>query len=51
MAAAAAIIIRTGMSTLKFRVGRRIGSASLTADAWNDAVDVLSAAPRSAPWG
>jgi cation diffusion facilitator family transporter len=39
-----AIAIRTGMSTLKFRVGHRIGSASLLADAWNDAVDILSAA-------
>ncbi len=32
------------MSNLKFRVGRRIGSGSLVADAWNDAVDILSAA-------
>jgi cation diffusion facilitator family transporter len=39
----AAILIRTTMSTVKFRVGRRIGSASLVADAWNDAVDILSA--------
>lgn len=39
----AAIVIRSVMSTLKFRVGRRIGSASLIADAWNDAVDILSA--------
>ena len=39
----AAIVIRAAMSTLKFRVGRRIGSASLIADAWNDAVDILSA--------
>lgn len=39
-----AIAIRTMMSTLKFRVGRRIGSGSLVADAWNDAVDILSAA-------
>ena len=31
------------MSTIKFRVGRRIGSGSLIADAWNDAVDILSA--------
>jgi len=31
------------MSVAKFRVGRRIGSASLIADAWNDSVDVLSA--------
>ncbi len=38
-----AIVIRSVMSTVKFRVGRRIQSASLVADAWNDAVDILSA--------
>jgi cation diffusion facilitator family transporter len=38
-----AILIRGVMSTIKFRVGRRIGSGSLVADAWNDAVDILSA--------
>ena len=38
-----AILIRGVMSTVKFRVGRRIGSGSLIADAWNDAVDILSA--------
>ena len=40
----AAVAIRTRMSALKFRVGRRIGSGSLVADAWNDAVDIFSAA-------
>jgi len=39
----AAIIVRGGMSTFKFRAGRNIGSVSLVADAWNDAVDILSA--------
>jgi cation diffusion facilitator family transporter len=39
----AAIVIRSVMSMMKFRVGRQIGSASLVADAWNDAVDILSA--------
>ena len=39
-----AILIRSIMSTIKFRVGRRIHSSSLVADAWNDAVDILSAA-------
>ena len=39
-----AILIRSIMSTIKFRSGRRIQSASLVADAWNDAVDILSAA-------
>lgn len=38
------IAVRSVMSTVKFRVGRRIGSAALVADAWNDAVDILSAA-------
>ena len=38
-----AIAVRLAMSTLKFRVGGRIGSGSLVADAWNDAVDILSA--------
>ena len=39
-----AIIVRGVMSTLKFRVGRRLQSAALVADAWNDTVDILSAA-------
>ena len=39
----AAIVLRTVMSSLKFRVGRRIQSTSLVADAWNDAIDILSA--------
>jgi len=39
----AAIVLRTVMSTIKFRVGRRIQSTSLVADAWNDAIDILSA--------
>lgn len=38
-----AIVIRGAMSTFKFRAGRNIGSVSLIADAWNDAVDILSA--------
>jgi cation diffusion facilitator family transporter len=38
-----AIALRAAMSTVKFRVGRRIQSASLVADAWNDSVDILSA--------
>jgi len=39
----AAIVIRGVMSTVKFRVGRRIHSASLVADGWNDTVDILAA--------
>jgi cation diffusion facilitator family transporter len=38
-----AIVLRGVMSSLKFRVGRRIRSSALVADAWNDAVDILSA--------
>jgi len=42
-ALAGAIVVRGVMSVIKFRVGRRIRSTSLVADAWNDAVDILSA--------
>ncbi len=38
-----AILVRGVMSFLKFRVGRRLRSASLVADAWNDTVDILAA--------
>lgn len=38
-----AIVLRSIMSSVKFRVGRRLGSAALVADAWNDSVDILSA--------
>jgi cation diffusion facilitator family transporter len=40
----AAIVVRSVMTTVKFKVGRQIGSSSLIADAWNDAVDIPSAA-------
>jgi cation diffusion facilitator family transporter len=39
-----AIAVRSIMSAVKFRVGRRIQSASLVADGWNDTVDILAAA-------
>lgn len=39
----AAIAVKSLLSFFKFRVGRRIGSSSLIADAWNDTVDILSA--------
>lgn len=39
-----AIVLRSVMSVLKFRVGHRIQSAALFADAWNDTVDILAAA-------
>ena len=38
-----AIGLRAVMSSVKFRVGRRLRSSALVADAWNDAVDILSA--------
>lgn len=36
------VVVKAGLSTWKFRAGRRIGSSALVADAWNDAVDILS---------
>lgn len=39
----ASIVAKLLLSTTKFRYGRRIGSAALVADAWNDAVDIISA--------
>lgn len=38
-----AIVARAGMAALKFRVGKRIQSSALAADAWNDLVDIISA--------
>src|SRR3954470_14525005 len=38
-----AIVVRGVMSGIKFRVGRRIRSTSLVADAGNDLVDILAA--------
>lgn len=38
-----AIVVRGVMALVKLRTGRRLGSGALVADAWNDAVDVLSA--------
>ncbi len=35
--------VKTGMFSYKLKVGRRIGSMGLEADAWNDFVDILSA--------
>jgi cation diffusion facilitator family transporter len=34
---------KTGLATLKFRYGRKLGSEALIADAWNDAMDTISA--------
>ncbi|HYW48652.1 MAG TPA: cation diffusion facilitator family transporter [Bryobacteraceae bacterium] len=39
----ASMAAKVALATLKFRYGHKLKSASLTADAWNDAVDTLSA--------
>jgi cation diffusion facilitator family transporter len=39
---AGSIAIKSALGAAKFRMGRRSGSSGLQADAWNDAVDVLS---------
>jgi cation diffusion facilitator family transporter len=38
-----AIAVRGVMSLLKFRIGHRLQSGALVADAWNDTVDILAA--------
>src|SRR5579872_416556 len=38
----ASIVAKSIMGAAKFRMGRRSGSTALAADAWNDAMDVLS---------
>jgi cation diffusion facilitator family transporter len=38
----ASILIKSIMSTAKWRYGRKIQSSGLIADAWNDTVDILS---------
>jgi cation diffusion facilitator family transporter len=40
---AVAVVVKSLLATSKFSVGRKFGSAALVADAWNDAVDILSA--------
>lgn len=47
----AAIAVRGVMSLIKFRVGRRIRSGALVADAWNDTVDILSSSAALAALG
>lgn len=39
---AGSILVKSGLFFAKFRMGQRSGSSGLKADAWNDAVDVLS---------
>lgn len=36
-------LVKAILSGIKFHYGRKIGSAALVADAWNDGVDILSA--------
>ncbi len=38
----ASVLMKAALATYKFRVGRRILSCALVADAWNDSVDILS---------
>jgi cation diffusion facilitator family transporter len=38
----ASVLLKSALSVAKMRVGKRVGSAALIADAWNDAVDILS---------
>ena len=38
----ASIGIKSALSGVKFHFGRKIGSAALAADGWNDAVDIVS---------
>jgi cation diffusion facilitator family transporter len=37
------VAAKTGLATLKFHYGRKLQSDALTADAWNDATDTISA--------
>jgi len=39
---AASIVVHGFMAAVKMRIGRRAGSAALTADAWHDLVDLFS---------
>lgn len=38
----AALVIKTGLAAVKFRVSKGIGSTALEADAWHDITDLLS---------
>ncbi|HUA57707.1 MAG TPA: cation diffusion facilitator family transporter [Verrucomicrobiae bacterium] len=40
----ASIATKLGLSSVKFHYGRKLNSASLAADAWHDATDIVSAA-------
>ena len=38
----ASVVLKLGLATWKFRIGKRIASTSLQADAWHDLSDLLS---------
>jgi cation diffusion facilitator family transporter len=38
----ASIVLKVGLGTWKFRIGKRVASTSLQADAWHDFTDLLS---------
>jgi len=40
---AVSALAKTGLASCKFHYGRKLRSAALTADAWNDTMDILSA--------
>ena len=48
---AVSMLAKAVLSSSKFRYGKRIGSAALVADAWNDFVDILSAVTAMAALG
>jgi cation diffusion facilitator family transporter len=39
----ASAAVKAGLASMKFRYGRRLQSAALVADGWNDAMDIFSA--------
>jgi cation diffusion facilitator family transporter len=39
----ASLLAKMALASVKFRYGRKLGSAALTADAWNDTMDTVSA--------
>ncbi len=40
----AAVVLKSSLAFSKFRIGRRIASTSLEADAWHDVTDLISTA-------
>jgi cation diffusion facilitator family transporter len=47
----ASVILKSGLSGYKFYHGRKLRSSALVADAWNDAVDILSGTTALAALG